>query len=78
MAPFPELLKVMRLALVPPVKVKHRKPHQATIFVRLLYLSRVLLSGHWLRSALKMAYLGWSEITSVVLFTALALIFQVM
>src|SRR5205807_8978061 len=48
MAPFPELLKVMRLALMPPAKVKHRKPHQATIFVRLLYLRRVLLSSHWL------------------------------
>jgi len=48
MAPLPELLKVMRLALMPPAKVKHRKPHQATIFVRLLYLCRVLLSSHWL------------------------------
>ena len=48
MAPFPELLKVVRLALMPPAKVKHRKPHQATVFVRLLYLRRVLLSRHWL------------------------------
>src|SRR5436190_14647171 len=132
MAPFPELLKVMRLALMPPAKVKHRKPHQATIFVRLLYLRRVLLSSHWLllfrvcRSfcgsrnqisgidnsvgcvwiywsaaflsaavsvhvldpnlqpvappliRFKMAYLGSSEITSVVCLPLLALIFQVM
>ncbi|MFY9836209.1 MAG: hypothetical protein WAK55_07015 [Xanthobacteraceae bacterium] len=48
MAPFPELLKVARLAVMPPAKVKHRKPHQATVFVRLLYLGRVLLSRHWL------------------------------
>src|SRR5262249_38392850 len=48
MAPFPELLKVVRLALMPPAKVKHRKPHQATVFVRLLSLRRVLLSRHWL------------------------------
>jgi|SRR4029079_443434 hypothetical protein len=48
MAPFPELLKVMGLALMPPAKVKHRKPHQAMIFVGLLYLRRVLLSSHWL------------------------------
>jgi hypothetical protein len=34
MAPFPELLKIVRLALMPPAKVKHRKPHQATVFVR--------------------------------------------
>jgi hypothetical protein len=33
MAPFPELLKVVRLALMPPAKVKHRKPHQATVFI---------------------------------------------
>src|SRR6266480_634838 len=137
MAPFPELLKVIRLALMSPAKVKHRKPHQATIFVRLLYLRRVLLSSHWLLlfesagafaeavirsveliiqwggacgyvwsaaflsassstlfpfmssiqtsnpwlrhwSALKMAYLGSSEITSVVCLAPLALIFQVM
>jgi hypothetical protein len=48
MAPFPELLKVVRLALMPPAKVKHRKPHHATVFVRLLYLRRLLLSSHWL------------------------------
>jgi len=36
MAPFPELLKVMRLALMPPAKVKHRKPHQATKGIPLL------------------------------------------
>jgi hypothetical protein len=48
MAPFPELLKVVRLALMPPAKVKHRKPDQATVFVRLLYLGCVLLSRHWL------------------------------
>src|SRR5262245_21184518 len=49
MAPLPELLKVVRLALMPPAKVKHRKPHQAMVFVRLLYLRRVLLlSSHWL------------------------------
>ena len=48
MAPFPELLKVVRLALMPPAKLKHRKLHQATVFVRLLYLGRVLLSRHWL------------------------------
>jgi hypothetical protein len=48
MAPFPELLKIMRLALMPPAKVKHRKPHQATVFVRLLYLRRLLLSSHLL------------------------------
>jgi hypothetical protein len=46
MTPFPELLKVMRLALMPPAKVKHRKAHQAKVFIRLLYLGRVLLFSY--------------------------------
>src|SRR5690242_18140388 len=48
MTPFPELLKVVRLALMPAAKVKHRKPHQAMVLVRLLYLRCILLSRHWL------------------------------